>query len=183
MITCRVILDSCAVLSEPFDENSFTISGPFTHYDVPESLSNDIAVANLAPRSEASGPVCIWLASLDSPIVGMLAIVRLLCCEPDLPTPMLQLSPLSLAVEDRSLRLAVLFMDRGETAPSRTSDAGADKKSFLVGPWPENCGGWGCAAESLVLPTAFKRRARAQKLYFIHLHPDSTHLKQYLIPG
>ena len=107
-----------------------------------DSLSTATGVPTLVPRSDPSCAVCIWFASLDSPIVGMLEIVRLLGCDPVLPTPLLQLSPLSLslslAVEDRSLMLAALFIDRGATAPSETNDAGADKKSFLEAPGPKD---------------------------------------------
>ena len=107
-----------------------------------DSLSTATGFPTLVPRSDPSCAVCIWFASLDSPIVGMLEIVRLLGCDPVLPTPLLQLSPLSLslslAVEDRSLMLAALFIDRGATAPSETNDAGADKKSFLEAPGPKD---------------------------------------------
>ena len=123
--------------------------------DLPDSLSTAARNAVLAPRSDPSCALCIWFASLDSPIVGMLAIVRLLCCDPALPSPVLQLSPLSLAVEERSLMLAALFIARGAT------DAGAAKKSFPEDPAPKDCGGWGCAVKPLVeLPAAKNRSAR-----------------------
>ena len=139
--------------------------------DLPDSLSTAARNAVLAPRSDPSCALCIWFASLDSPIVGMLAIVRLLCFDPALPTPELQLSPLSLslslAVEERSFMLAALFIDRGATAPSGAADAGAAKKSLpedpvppAAAPGPKDCCGCGGAVKPLVeLPAAKKRNA------------------------
>ena len=82
----------------------------------------------------------------------MFAIVRLRGCVPALFIPLeaLQLPlslSLSLAVEDRSLMLAALFIDRGAIAPSETIDAGVDNKSLLEDAIPMNDLGRGCAVE------------------------------------
>ena len=99
-------------------------------------------------------------------MVGMLAIVRLRDCVPALPIPLAALQlplSLSLAVEDRSLMLAALFIERGAIAASETIDADVDNKSFLEDTTPKNDLGRSCAIE---LPPAKNRISQEYVLNF-----------------